>query len=713
MTSTDDPLGHILDAIDISPWRDVPPETLAASPGLLAGHGRSESAGRSLKYARASGARRYDEIGFRWLAAAVAKGHVPLQTFAQARLDAQREPLRKLTPRTSRLLEQAPKLRHRPLAFPDGHLQWTLDSDLLNATIASEDGGDGIVWSYPLSAPPEVFVGWAADEDVPPLVTQYRPSNVPATSWLPLLVLIGRGRFERMQDCRDELTTQLCPGHYYCFLSHRWLTPTAPDPDGTQARLAAWQLVAAMCEAIYVAERRGLHTPRKVLRNSNTAVGPAGSELAESLVVNVLRQTLDEAGLAEVHAEISDLERITADNGVAAAHADVGFTVVRDLVAGRPLLAVLLARMHLWYDFSCLPQEPRTLAERAEFEQGIRLTGLLQLLGRTAILLDDADDYLTRAWCTLEALTAGIANYDVLVGADRPTVTNGSTEHHLTMLLQDRPDIVWRALLDTEIFGVQTPLECLRRLDVTATDPADLPVIYTGLCGLGAPTRIHYDGSQIVTGTFPLPVVRSDTVLIPADSAMRLDRPPAAATATLSWMDALRLGRERPAWIVSYQRFYSTGCHVVVVGSCEAEAVLFSGWVLAHADELERTIGTHVGSLSWLAADVAPVGHFAEGVLRTVAIEAALWVVISLRGRFDVCSGTKAVVNVIAAAGTPFATVALDLPANNLTWYQPTETSGDAVRIAARHARVGRWPGGLFAGHLLAEMRDAVAGRSS
>lgn len=211
--------------------------------------------------------------------------------------------------------------------------------------------------------------------------------------------------------------------------------------------MTAWQLVAAMCEAVYVAYERGLRTPRKVSNLPSLPIGPFGSSIAEAFIVNVLRHMLDDASLAEVHAEILPLQRETADRGVATGHADANLGRLRELVEDHPLLWRLLDRVRIWNDYSCLPQQPRTPAEQEEFERGLSNIEIIQLLGRTAILLDDADDYLTRAWCTLEALTADVArHFDVLVGAERPTVLAGRTEHHLTTLLQDRPHVVWRGL---------------------------------------------------------------------------------------------------------------------------------------------------------------------------------------------------------------------------------------------------------------------------
>src|SRR5262249_9213513 len=190
---------------------------------------------------------------------------------------------------------------------------------------------------------------------------------------------------------------------------------------------------------------------------------------------------------------------------------------------------------YVWYDYSCLPQEPRTAEEQAVFEEGMSRIGLFQLLGRTAILLDDADDYLTRAWCTLESLTADTIamNFDVLVGADRSSVVDGTTEHHLMMLLKDRPHVVWHAVLDTEVFGVQTPAVCMDRLGLHASKQSDLPTIYAGLCNLGAPRKIHLDNSEVVTGTFPLPVTdRGRLVILPTTSERQIDHPGRRPTGT-------------------------------------------------------------------------------------------------------------------------------------------------------------------------------------
>ncbi|MFS8101157.1 hypothetical protein LFM09_28940 [Lentzea alba] len=698
--------------VDLGDWHALPPEELAKRPDLVHGQPAGDAAAKALTYARLTGQVGYDEIGFRSMAASPVKGYFPLQTFAQARLDAERERRRRAPADLDLLLTQTRKLRHRPIGLPEGRISFTIQDDLLNLTPVAEPGetGDGLVWSYSRGAPPEAFLGMTDDRDEPLIMTQYSPQNVPATYWLPLPALIAHGRFGRMQDISADLVPRTSPGNHYCFVSHRWLTPTAPDPDGDQARLLGWQLAAAMCEAVYVAHERGLHTPRKISKLGQQAFGAYGSDLAESLIVNVLRYALDPAGLDAVRAEIDSLQKETGDRGVPAGLTDTGLRRLREIVDAHPLLRSLLTRVHVWYDYSCMPQEPRTPEEQAVFEEGLTHLEIHQLLSRTAILLDDADDYLTRAWCTLEALTADAArSFDLLVGADRSTVHAGRTEQHLGNLLQDRPHVVWRGLLDTEVFGVQTPLECLRRLDLAATDGHDLPAIYRALCRLGMPTKIHIDDSEILTGVFPLPLAEAGrTVFVPTSGdKVRTGAHRGFGTTTLDWTGVLRLDERRGGNVPA--SFVETGSgglgHAVVVGSCEGEAALIADWTLARLDELGRAVGSPVGSLSWLATDIAPVGHFADGDLRTKGIDARTWAVIASSARFANCPMTTAIINAITAAGVPYVTIAVDESADNVARYaRPEQVNSDQARRADARAGAARWRGGLFRAHLFAEL---------
>jgi hypothetical protein len=72
-------------------------------------------------------------------------------------------------------------------------------------------------------------------------------------------------------------------------------------------------MVAHLCEAVRVANLRGLHTPRLV-HPLGSVVGVAGAPLTEALLVNLLRPTLDEQTLHAGAAEVAPLEAETADS---------------------------------------------------------------------------------------------------------------------------------------------------------------------------------------------------------------------------------------------------------------------------------------------------------------------------------------------------------------------------------------------------------------
>jgi hypothetical protein len=238
---------------------------------------------------------------------------------------------------------------------------------------------------------------------------------------------------------------------------------------------------------------------------------------------------------------------------------------------------------------------------------------------------------------------------DLMVGSLRPTAHEGLVEYFFDNCLRDRVHIVWRGLLDTEVFGHQTPMECMRRLGLKATYERDLPYIYRSLCGLHAPTRIHVDDSELVTGVFPLPTVNNGTSVLwnkdLGNSANSLDGEQNSRK-SLDWTNALNLqiswnlkegddaGRVPP-----FQQFElktrshakdenHSHCHIAVIASCEGEVVILSNWARRHCRELEALIDSPITSLSWIASDIAPVGQFVYGKLNAEAIHADVIVVI-------------------------------------------------------------------------------------
>jgi hypothetical protein len=706
------------DNADITDWADVPPEALLRKPRE---HADRYAAARAFKYARTTASSLYDEIGFRWTAAALVRGPVPLQTIYSMRMertDAERQSGEVYDVHAA----EQERLKHRPLDLPlvpNIGFTWQRRGKLIDF-IANQDSGvvrKGEVWTFPLSAPPPGMMAKAGDSDSPLLPTQHDKANVPGANWVPFLELLEAGHFKRMQQWRDRLVSVTAPGCFYCFVSHRWLAVAEPDPEGRQAVLLAWQMFAHLCEAVRVARIRGLRAPRKFVAMMSSPVGPSGSSLAEALLVNVLRPATDDSLIEQAWREALSVEHLTAAYGVATADQDVGLTKLSNVVRELSVLRSLCERIFLWYDYSCMPQAPRSVEDERLFRQALPHLPSMQLLGRTAILLDDAEDYLSRAWCTLEAVVADPHDtIDLLVGSKRGTARFGSPERYFENLILDRPHIQWRAVLDTEVFRMQSPEQCMARLNLSATDPADVAFIYESLCSLSAPRKIHSDAMEVVTGVVPLPVTEHRRVLVPREG-LGMRWKPTEQVRTLNWTGALKL---ESAWgpndnalsSTPFLQFHSDvpaqddrpRCHVVVIAACEGEAVLISNWVRTKRGELEELLGSELQSLSWLATDIAPVGYFVQGTLQAVAIDCPQWVVVCSEVRFVNCNVTTLIRMLLNRAKAHCFAFAIDRPENNVVELEPEVTDQpshgyEAIELSA--AAFPTHPGGLFRDSLL------------
>ena len=150
---------------------------------------------------------------------------------------------------------------------------------------------------------------------------------------------------------------------------------------------------------------------------------------------------------------------------------------------------------------------------------------------------------------TADSLTAltGMQPFQ-LAASRRSTNRSGEAEHYNEMLLRDAPHLVWRALLDTEVFACQTPARCMERLGLTVTDPADLPFVYEALRRMQAPDA-PTDDFKVVPGIFHYrshPAIESIYWRI-ATARKVIDTPTPVANLDIDWTRALRLHDLREA----------------------------------------------------------------------------------------------------------------------------------------------------------------------
>ncbi len=719
-----------LQEIDISGLASVEPQELVLNPTQVVTD--TLSAGRAIVYARPEHQASYDTIGFRTFAASPRKGHFPLQTSTWSAMQRNLTDSRKSNTVVEEILDHQPKLRHSPLALPKGkkkekgieNYRYVADRNAIHLYRRKNDSTGQKTedrWTFSLTdlpnLPKELLLTLGVlDKDEPMITSQQLQVDLQSTHWLPFPVLLTKGCFSKFQDIRSLLIRKTQPGSFYCFLSHRWLSAKHPDPDASQAQFAAWQLIAHLTEAVRIAHQRGLHEPRQFSSNLGIAVGLHGTKLAESLIVNVLRFLLDSNTLQEATAEILSLETVLEDYGIAKALKDAGLKELNSLLADRPILSSLSEHIYIWYDYSCLPQPPLEGDEIDLFKKGLEEFTAAQILGRTSIMLDDADDYLSRAWCTLEALVAGTLGRgtDLFVGSLRPSTAKGDVEHYFENLLKDRPHVVWRAILDTEVFEIQSSATCMERLGLDLTDPNDLPFIYKRLRDLPAPVQIHTDDSEVVTGVLPLPSFENGTVAVCARKlgiSVFPDAKPMPKI-NLNWTDALFLEKAwhqkqssaaaTPPFFDLPKTAYTSSCHIAVVGASEGEAILLANWVHCNKAELEPLFSVSVTSISWVATDIAPVGHFAVGTLEAFPVKADKWVIVASSARLQVCPLTGFITESLKLAGVSHITVAIDQHENNVEILEQVELPSEVdvkeltvtINLAENPPKIH--PGGLF-----------------
>ena len=186
--------------------------------------------------------------------------------------------------------------------------------------------------------------------------------------------LLGLSKLDRCQDLPEETWVLAENLWHVVFISHRWGSRDNPDPSGSQ--LAILKLLAqriADVADVLSDERIGLDAVRDRLARV-PSLARQGSLQAAHLVFRVL------CGGAEIG---GGDDRLVNDG-------------ILDLIG-------------FWYDFSCLPQDPKTASETQEFSQTLQGIGEMLLSSRvsTLVLRREGDGYLERGWCFAESMIAG------------------------------------------------------------------------------------------------------------------------------------------------------------------------------------------------------------------------------------------------------------------------------------------------------------------
>ncbi|MFQ4136711.1 hypothetical protein PGN35_010355 [Nodosilinea sp. PGN35] len=186
--------------------------------------------------------------------------------------------------------------------------------------------------------------------------------------------LLGLPKLDRCQSLPSNTWTAAEHLWHVVFISHRWGNQADPDPAGSQ--LAALQkLLQRMVEIAEVI--------------SNERVGREGAKERLARLPSLNQQgTLQAAHL--VFRSLAAAESIPEADEIWS--------------HGRAIVDVI----GFWYDYSCLPQDPRNPAEDQEFAQTLQGIGEMILSPQvsTLVLRKEGDGYLSRGWCFAESMIA-------------------------------------------------------------------------------------------------------------------------------------------------------------------------------------------------------------------------------------------------------------------------------------------------------------------
>jgi hypothetical protein len=188
-------------------------------------------------------------------------------------------------------------------------------------------------------------------------------------------------KLEKLDRCQDLPVWAWTPAAqlwHLVFISHRWSAMDDPDPISNQLRCLQ-RLVQRMLDVAVVIEDD--RADEKAVRERLARIpslAQQGSLQAAHLVFRTLSSGFD--------MEVPEQE---ASNQLAG-------DGILDLIG-------------FWYDFSCLPQDPKSDEEEREFRGALQGIGKMILSPRVSTLLlrQEDDGYLERGWCFAESMIAG------------------------------------------------------------------------------------------------------------------------------------------------------------------------------------------------------------------------------------------------------------------------------------------------------------------
>lgn len=425
------------------------------------------------------------------------------------------------------------------------------------------------------------------------------------------------------------------------FVSHRWDTPSHPDPDGGQLLALKVGLTLALAAALHVHEvpagsRTGSRLPEILAAHLNS-VDP---RLARNVALLTWAKAVERAARAarDEHALWPAL--------VALERPAVGRTLAR-----------IRRSVGIWYDYASMFQVPRDDDEERSFRAEILRLNDIQASACT-VVLTGGSDYLGRAWCFLE-LCGGMRG---TIAELTPTWGHRISAGGAATSWASRSDQLIGAL---RVHGLDTISSCGLR----ASDDADLPIVAALLAELPLTMRVETADSDLIGGTMPLPRTEAGWITAPAPE------PPARSCRAATLHAAGRVAETRDLhetarvldddvglagplgfWVYTTQRALSLSWAARAGEIWSAIEPALDGWRAELGDAAPGPGAQATVTCCW--ADARALADNGEGWARVVPSAVRLLVIVTQAELWPICRLYDRTLRVHLAAGVPVLTYA-------------------------------------------------------
>jgi hypothetical protein len=232
--------------------------------------------------------------------------------------------------------------------------------------------------------------------------------------WRLLYPFIGKGHFPEWNspEVDEPRKEYACPLKINLFISHRWEKVDNPDPNGAQFR----SLIEYLSRVFMV---------------SNSIISRDDMVIKELVIGDDILSEFREERLLDCRCNTDsyvNLRSVLGDDDL--------FVSRIDDIHRRRKFYKLLKHVHVWYDYSGLPQLPRSKREQEIFEYG--LYNLKNVVNESRVLVLWGVESLDRAWCIFEAMVGKTIHFCSPSGRDKMSNFDKSVmTHRLRSLLPD------------------------------------------------------------------------------------------------------------------------------------------------------------------------------------------------------------------------------------------------------------------------------------